>query len=59
MIDIRDGMTRLVAYPTLTLTRRRAVQVVLEQDGREIGWQITRDQFLQLAGLLEDPKDDD
>ncbi|NKT41769.1 hypothetical protein GS676_02660 [Rhodococcus hoagii] len=58
MINHLDGHTRLVAYPTLTLTRRRAIQLVLEQDGRELGIQITRELAAQIVALLEDPKGD-
>lgn len=58
MINHLDGHTRLVACPTLTLTGRRAIQLVLEQDGRELGIQITRELAEQIVALLDDPKDD-
>ncbi|NKV81663.1 hypothetical protein GS930_01405 [Rhodococcus hoagii] len=57
MINHLDGHTRLVAYPTLTLTRRRAIQLCSSRtprtrhpDHEELAEQI--------VALLDDPKDD-
>lgn len=57
-VDHVVGHTRLAAHPTITLTGRRAIQLTLEQDGDALGFQITRELYIRLGALLEDPKDD-
>lgn len=59
MIEIRDGHTQLVARPTLKFpTNKRAVFLHLEQDGVQLGFQLTRDQWLEIGEMYNDPKED-
>lgn len=59
MIEIRDGHTSLVALPTLKFpTNQRAVLLHLEQDGTQLGFQLTRDQWHRIGEMMDDPKDD-
>ncbi|ORJ99837.1 hypothetical protein A6F58_00575 [Prescottella equi] len=59
MIEIRDGHTSLAARPTLKFpSNERAVLLLLEQDGVQLGFQLTRDQWHQIGEEMDDPKDD-
>ncbi|MBM4608476.1 hypothetical protein GS416_10795 [Rhodococcus hoagii] len=58
MINHLDGHNPAGRLPDSHSHSPARHQLVLEQDGRELGIQITRELAEQIVALLDDPKDD-